>query len=412
MDTSKNKTYKETQSLIKIFNVISWLDNRRWELERPNVFPGNFVKGVINAPELKPEQKILIHWLIYITDRVKKADVLWETSSNKIKSLVVEYFNKNLSEKEQVIELCKKYEKKNEIRAFPADLESIIRTLIILLGYNKNIIAFITRKLSEWEADDPDRFCPRISFSLYLLSYKDVGSLARSRERRENNKVALNKKTEEAMAILNNDYQFEKEFDKWYKQRWHKRTWAALRDYKKFKPLKNIFIDGMTNQTNKNIWRKDFNKQLELPGDIWNIRFFENCIKPIAQDMGIRGDARRVVRKLWEEIKPECPESYPEQFDVSFDFTPRMCQKNLCDICPFGPNGVKLICIPTEGKYCPVALACCEYIVKCTGNQEKCIFKEGIGRGVCNVARKLKEENERFSGSYNISAIAASGEDY
>lgn len=386
MDTSKEK--EATEKLIKIWKVISWLDDKRWnQVERPDAF----VEKVINAKELQPTQKILIHWLIYITDRVKKADVLWETSPAKVKKLVVEYFSKDLSEKEQVIELCKKYEKENEIRAFPADLESIKRTLILLLEYDKDIISFITRRLSEWEKKYPDTFCPRIAFSLYLLSYKDVGSLARSGEQRRQNQDELNEKTEEATGLLKDDGQFEEEFEEWYdgkyngSKRWNnKRTWAALRDYKKFISLKSIFINGVTDQTNKKIWKKDFNKQLELPGDIWNVRFFENCIRPIAEKMGIRGrKAPEVVRNLWEKIRSKCPESYPEQFDISFDFAPRMCEKNLCAICPFGSNGVKLICIPTEDKYCPVALTCCGYVVKCSDKQDKCLLEEGIGKGTC-----------------------------
>lgn len=382
MDMSKNETCEKT--LIEIFKVISWLDDKRWNpVERLDVFPNIFVEKVIKAKELQPTQKILIHWLIYITNRGKQADVLWEKNTPKIKELVVRYFADGLSEKE-VKELCEKHEKENKIGAFPADLESIKRTLILLLEYDKDIIGFITKKLSQWEKKYPEKFCARIAFSLYLLSYKGVGSLAKSKERRRQNQDGLNKEMEDVKDTLSDNDKFEKQFERWYGQRWHKRTWAALRDYKKSISLKDIFINGMTDQTNKKIWGEDFTRQLELPGDLWNARFFENCIRPIAEEMGTRGTkAPKVVRNLWEKIRSKCPESYPEQFDISFEFTPRMCNKKLCAICPFGSNGAKLICIPTKDKYCPVALSSCGYVAKCTGNQKKCIVKEGIGKGTC-----------------------------
>lgn len=381
------------KALIEIFKVISWLDDKRWkeEIRRPDTF----VEEILEVDELQPAQKILVHWLIYITDRGKRADVLWENSTPKIRELVRCYSDSKVSRKEQVIELCKKYEDegKNKIQAFPADLESIKRTLILLLNYDKDIINFMTRKLSKWENKYPDNFCPRIAFSLYLLSYKYVGSLARKKDLREQNENNLNEKMEEVKDILNDDEKFIEEFKKWYdgSERWHKRVWAALRDYKKFSLLSQIFIKGIKDEANQDVWKKDFSKQLELPGDIWNIRFFEKCIKPIAEDMGLflrDKKAPEVVRDLWERIKFECPESYPEQFDITFDFVSRMCDKNFCNICPFGPKGAELTCIPSEDKYCPLALISCGYIVKCTRNQGECIIKEGIGKGTCKGVLK------------------------
>lgn len=198
---------------------------------------------------------------------------------------------------------------------------------------------------------------------------------------------------EEAKDILKDDDKFEEEFRKWYggSERWHKRIWAALRDCKKHGLLSEIFTKGIKDQNNQEVWNEDFTKQLELPGDIWNTRFFEKCIEPFAKNMevSLRGKkTSKVVRDLWEKIKSKCPESYPEQLDITFDFVPRMCDKKFCEICPFGPNGAKSICIPSEDKYCPVALISCGYIVKCTGNQGECIIKEGTGKETCKGVLK------------------------
>ncbi|MCK5176072.1 MAG: hypothetical protein KAR47_21935 [Planctomycetes bacterium] len=379
MNTSKDNAYEKR--LLNIFKVISWLDHKRWNQEEwIDVLPIKFVEEVI-TPDLQPSQKILIHWLIYVTNRVKQADTIWERNTDSIKNLVVSYSADGWSEKD-IARLCKKHE--NDIKGLPADLESIKRTLILLLEYDKDIIGFITRKLSQWDSKCSKKVCARIAFSLYLLSYKGVGSLAKSKKGRRKEQDGLNKAMDDAKQVLSNNVEFEKQFERWHGRRWHKRIWAALRDYTKCEPLREIFIEGMADTEKKKIWREGFNKQLELPGDIWNARFFQRCIEPITEAMAVNGKgASKVVRELWEKIKCKCPESYPEQFDVSFDFAPRMCAKNLCAICPFGPNGAEDICIPTQDKCCPVALTSCGYVVKCSSEQGECILKDGIGKGAC-----------------------------
>jgi hypothetical protein len=369
--------------LINLFKVITWFDEKRWNQE---IIQDTFYRQVLNDNTLQPEQKILIHWLIYITDRGKRADILWEKNTCLIKKLVVNYFQNTVKNTEDVDELFKEHndDKSKQIWAYPADLESIRRTLILLLDYDKNIINFMTRKLSDWKSNYPENFIPRIAFSLYLLSYKDVGAKARTKDLKEKSRDILNEIMNKAKSILDNNDDFEKEFKDWYHgdKRWHKRVWAALRDYKKYEQLFNVFMKGIKSEDIQKIWRENFCNQLELPGDIWNIRFFEKCIKPIANDLrlSLRGkNAPRVIRELWEKIKPQ--ESYPEQFDITFDFTSRMCNRNFCVICPFG-CGAEMICIPSgDKKYCPVALIACGYIVKCDDN--KCIIKDGVGRNIC-----------------------------
>ncbi|MGB9748115.1 MAG: hypothetical protein ACPLXM_14410, partial [Bacteroidales bacterium] len=60
-------------------------------------------------------------------------------------------------------------------------------------------------------------------------------------------------------------------------------------------------------------------------------------------------------RDLYDQLKENeaLYDFYPEQFDVTFDFVPRMCNKKLCDVCPFGNNGIEYTCIPAKDKYCP-----------------------------------------------------------
>lgn len=57
-----NIRIKDKESLVKILKTISWLDTCRWDPEN-NVNFINFSNDLTNC------QKILTHWICYITDR-------------------------------------------------------------------------------------------------------------------------------------------------------------------------------------------------------------------------------------------------------------------------------------------------------------------------------------------------------
>ena len=205
------------------------------------------------------------------------------------------------------------------------------------------------------------------------------------------NKKANSKKI---IEILNDDEQFEKKLKQFKRTSTNgkKRLWCCVRDYKK--GLYNeIFINAIKESTNNdsttliNVWNKLTMNQIELPGDVWNNsplfrnNLFANIldINNIPKTWGMP----KIIRELYDQLKnnEEVKDFYPEQFDVTFDFVPRMCNKKLCNVCLFGNNGVEPICIPTDDKYCPVALVSCGYIATC--KEDDCILKDGIGKGIC-----------------------------
>ena len=127
--------------------------------------------------------------------------------------------------------------------------------------------------------------------------------------------------------------------------------------------------------------------QIELPGDVWNNSplFRDNLVAKVL-DLAVLPKTWKMpktIREVYEQLKSnkEIDGFYPEQFDITFDFVPRMCNKKLCNVCLFGKNGVESICIPTKDKYCPVALISCSYVFTC--KEDSCILKEGISRGIC-----------------------------
>ena len=144
--------------------------------------------------------------------------------------------------------------------------------------------------------------------------------------------------------------------------------------------------------------------QIELPGDVWNNNsvFKNNLFSNVLDLESIpkTWNMPQIIRDIYNQLKnaKDIDGFYPEQFDITFDFVPRMCSARACHICPFGKNGADLTCIPTKDKYCPVALVSCGYVSKCTweGSEswegskdlegwEDCIIREGISRGICRA---------------------------
>ena len=161
-----------------------------------------------------------------------------------------------------------------------------------------------------------------------------------------------------------------------------KRVWCALRDYLKdpaycddFKAelqkcgvdqaLLDALFDAKQNHQNACQW-------IELPGDVWNENSeFRRCI---TEDTS--GKLGKLLRKEYEKLSVQgTVEGYPEEFDTTFDFVPRMCELGNCDICPFAAvkgQGVDVqkidaLCVDDTNKYCPLVLHYCGYYYKCKG---------------------------------------------
>lgn len=184
---------------------------------------------------------------------------------------------------------------------------------------------------------------------------------------------------------------FEQKYNDWNKdRRFHKRLWAALRDYLKNDIFRKYFNGKIRFSTTKD----ELLEQLELPDDVWNNRFSENLLKPPLSNLRHNGfsvyikKSSKTVRGMFEWIRDESvdlEDYYPEQFDVSYSFASRMCENQHEEVCAFGKNGSYQICLwedADESKYCPVILVTCGYVAPC--KSEDCPIIRGIGKGTCS----------------------------
>ena len=281
------------------------------------------------------------------------------------------------------------------------DCQNILQTLEILdmyevaingKKYKRNIVAFILHFIHRFK--DEDDLLIRVSCALHLLTYQLNGI---------NGKKA---NPDNVIKILKNNEKFEEKLKEFKKTSTtgKKRLWCCVRDYKKglyHKIFTNAIKEEVSNSDAEeliNMWNNLPMNQIELPGDVWNNRplfrdeLFAKVLDFDSSPKRKKGDLKwgmpKIIREIYNQLKTdeEVKDFYPEQFDITFDFVPRMCSKKLCNVCLFGKNGVESICIPTKDKYCPVALLSCGYIAKC--EEKGCIIKKGISKGICKGGLK------------------------
>ncbi|HOA46309.1 MAG: hypothetical protein KBB61_04555 [Paludibacteraceae bacterium] len=392
--------------LKKIFQIISFYDKARWS-STSNYNSINFYKK-----DLSNDTKLLTHWLCYISDRQMAFERIWEIGGFVFSELADKYketrdlnllnpncsnsFIKGNGEKgytfisnskvdgNSILKKSYGYDKKDIVkftpRYYPSDYYSILFTFDILREYNFSLTNYIAVQINKYR--EKDDLIQRVLFSLYLLSYFEIKQPSKIDIADFDGNLKISKcRAEKVKLIL--DKNFEKEFENFKKDTmfYQKRAWCSLRDFFKSPEINPYFKSALTEE---NI---DFEKldlfslksfqQFELPGDVWNNNSkFRNCILENTEFEKSKKSLNIILREYFDNNKNDLGSSYPEQFDITFDFVPRMCKNNNCDICPIGlikgnekSKNFEKTCIINKRYYCPVALTNCNYKIKCFGKE-------------------------------------------
>ncbi len=391
--------------LTEIFKIISFYDKVRWNsISNYNLI--NFYKT-----DLDEDTKLLTHWLCYISDRQMAFERIWEVGgfvfselTNNFKENVDlnllnpnhenSFIKKNgnggyafiSNSKVGGNSILKKSYGYNEIdfveftpRYYPSDYYSILFTFDILREYNFSLTNYIAVQINRYK--EKDDLIQRVLFSLYLLTYFEIGQPSKTNIADFNGNIKKSKnRSIKVGAILTDN--FEKEFINFKKDIIfnQKRAWCSLRDFFKSPEFNSYFKSALRKE---NI---DFEKlelfslksfqQFELPGDVWNNNSkFRNCILENTEYEKSKKSLNKILRDYFEKNKNDLGNSYPEQFDITFDYVPRMCENNNCDICPIGllkgnqKSNFEKTCIVDKNYYCPVALTNCNYKIDCFGKE-------------------------------------------
>lgn len=406
----------QTNRLESVFEIISFFDEIRWDKER---LKNKTLIAYLHPETITEDDRILTHWLRYITNRQMAYRILWDTGGYVISEIIHEIKKQNsLSPLNPAVQnsFVEKDVEKNSVikfgfsskstppdfpidyvidgkvkfksRFFPSDYIAMLNTLVVLQDFEFSLSKYIAHFYQSLHFSVKDDFIRRILFCLFLLTYYENNQpKSEDLQNFEENLKKAKERYNEIMRILNDADKFENEFqlfekDKIFNQ---KRAWCSLRDFLKHPEFKEYFKHSLLktglNQDNVNHFF-DYKSlaQLELPGDVWNNNpKFRKCVLTNTEydDNNKKENRKEALNKIlrdYYEKNPKIKElkCYPEQFDVTFDIAARMCEADNCDICPLSekPNNFLKICINNPEKFCPLVLIACNYHFPCMG--EKC----------------------------------------
>jgi len=395
-----------SDKLLKAWPIVKWLDDARWSTgASDSLIPGPAFASLDNCSQ------ILTHWLCYITDQQRPYEDVWRIGGPIFAEIVQQY--KAVKRTTEVLDLLSSFTITREPKRvdtfqshrkktagqditytprFGAHLLSIARTLCILTAFKGNIIYYLSdntpfvRSPSSSSDDSPTR---RLVFLFHILSYDEVyGGLVSFHRQREEFADDLARRYAFITQELQEPQSLERWYQTWLPRRFHKRLWASFRDYVKPGSYhEHVFANALAEAGANSLLeylskeRRQVLCSLELPGDSWNVAFnqmlFDNKVNS-PQDLRRYYDQLRSVEGLSNEL-------YPEQFDVSFDFAPRMCDRGEGSMCPFkNSSRLRMYCFGNSGngKLCPITRILCGYESECLPS--KCPILAGTMGNICS----------------------------
>jgi len=389
----------EPEKLRSIFAVFSALDDIRWS-EEANYSLINYC-----CDDLSASEKLLTHWLCYITDRQMPFERIWDiggyvishlvrsysrTPAKTVQGLLLSYVKRD----RKTMRFESPFERSNPrlkrygiaagstvsfaSRYMPEDLVLIFRTLAVLERVAHRSLSRFVHIASEGAADMWLAIL-RVAAALNRLTYAASGAVSASEYDAQVN--------EEMKKIADFELALDREPEEELFGR--KRLWCSLRDYLKSPEFNPIFVEALRDAGGSDTHRWERSNPalkaalyaLELPGDVWNNAelFRHGLFSPYVTNERKTWDMPRTIRKIYEMLNRPS-DFYPEQLDVTFDFVPRMCERTMCSVCLFG-GGIKDICHQKENLLCPVALSSCGYRHRCA--PETCRFRTNLVQGLC-----------------------------
>ena len=415
---------KERSTLDKKFQVIKFFDDCRWNKENNNY-------GTINYAHdnLTEDQKLLTHWLCYITDRQMSFEMIWDVGGFVFSDMVKAYqdngakvleingensffvnnkekgdndycFRSNKTAGQNNILKNYGYRADTQVtfvsRFYSSDYMAMLYTLKTLESYDRSfakyigeIIKKVIEATQDYTAEDLIR---GIVYGFYLLSYDQIGQPKKEELQNISRDITRNDLPKDSKTFVKDANHF---FDV-NKRYENKRVWCCIRDYIKSMEFGECFRKalnekGVDNCIIDKIFSDEAKKCLELPGDVWNNNSkFRNCmisdsemneLEKLSNKEKNEKRLNKLLRTLYEKKETSV---YPEQFDVTFSFVPRMCAQNRCDVCPLGAlksenaNKITKLCVNNTSKYCTIAMMCCGYKCNCQGDDcelRKLLFK-------------------------------------
>jgi len=273
-------------------------------------------------------------------------------------------------------------------------------------GYNGSFTEFLRERSNDiCEYDDKSKKINKettgLARALFELTYQRIPQISAPNKKVDDFKNFFNYITNQISGAFKKE-KIENDYPLQHNRHSLKRMWCIIRDLLVNPVFSACFKCIIGNDRFTNL-KKEYDR-VELPGDVWNNNSkFGYCFWGESDNYKSSGYVRDRYNKR-KENKEKWGRCLPIHFDVTFNFVPRMCEEDKCDICPLAKhscdenienigkssNWEKLIC-PFEKEYkpeeknkekhedknviklCPVVLYSCGIKHKCKG--DKCPFK-------------------------------------
>lgn len=403
----------EEQKMLEAFAITDFIDKARWS-DKNNYSEVNYFND-----KMPFEDRILTHYISYITDRQMPFQRIWEIGGYVFSALIEQYvegycstenllspsFDYSFVEKNQNKEslqfkcdcewdslsvsqqnlLRDSYSDGKVVfrsRFVTTDYRSIYNTLYILENIaDRSLLNYIKIVINLCKNGNKDDIVRRIAFGLHLLTYENIKNKLQGESIEkflENTRKYAQEQCERVEGLLDDYSKFDREYQVFVKKQMYssKRLWCSIRDYMKWKGYSTFFYNELKDVLEDDIRDVKYLCQLELPGDIWNnnSRFIE-CNFP---NKG-KEQLNVYLRKEYERLKSDLQAAHVEQFDVTFSLAPRMCETKSCSSCPYALisgrcNDFEKLCVNDKNKYCPIILHSTGFKFTCVG-EDSCTLK-------------------------------------
>jgi hypothetical protein len=396
---------QDAPKLRRVLQIFSALDSIRWSDDRNY----NLINYCVD--DLTPDERLLTHWLCYITDRQTGFERIWDVGGYVLSHLARAFtkdgetpratLDRHISAKADLRLNCPLVKANRRLifyeiheesiefasRYMPTDMLSIYRTLFILeqlagRGFARFIYLAVHSEANQVIA------VSKLAAALHFLTYTDIGTPKADKVRHRMD--TLEADLEEDLSEFRSDPETKvARLVRKFKPFGKKRLWCSIRDYLKSGEFNNHLVAALEqiDPMEARRWRRQNIEKaalatMELPGDVWNNNriFREGLFSPHLGSPPKMWDMPRTIREIYRKVDDQDAPFYPEQLDVTFDFVPRMCDRFKCDHCIFG-GGIGKLCHQQHGFYCPVVLDACGYFYPC--QPDKCAFKADSVRGLC-----------------------------
>ena len=414
----------EQQKMLEAFAITDFIDRARWSDKN------NYLEVNYRNDKMPLGDKMLTHYISYVTDRQMPFQRIWEIGGYVFSALVEQYVKGACSTENflsvsggvcsicSFVELYKNQDKESlqfkcdcnrdslsisqkellgdsysegkvifRSRFVTTDYRSIYNTLYILEKVaDRSLLNYIKIVINLCKTANPnaykDDIVKRIAFGLYLLTYENIKNKLQEEESIEkfldNTREYAKTQCKRVEDLLSNYSKFDKEYQVFVKKQMYssKRLWCSIRDYMKWEGYSTFFSNELKNVLEDDIRDVKYLCQLELPGDVWNNNSrFIGCNFPNKS----KEQFNVYLRKEYERLKSHLQVAHVEQFDVTFSLAPRMCETKSCSSCPYALingrcNDFEKLCVNDKNKYCPIILHSTGFKFMCVG-EDSCTLK-------------------------------------